>query len=200
MAVILFDLGGVIVDASFERLARLLPGQVDAASLRAKWLSSDEVREFEQGRIEPTAFAERFIAHWRLKLAPEDFLERFAEWPSGPFPGAAAVIAELRRNSHVACFSNCNPIHWRRFEPFLGWFDRCFSSHLLGEVKPDVASFEAVLAQLRCEPDEVCFLDDSPANVAAASALGMHAFRTEGIAEVVEVLRRESLLGCSAQS
>jgi len=193
---LLFDLGGVLVEnVVFERLAPLLPAPAPRAALQDRWLASAAVRAFDLGRIEPDVFAEVFVAEWGLTLSPASFLEEFASWPRGLYPGARALLDDLRRRFRVACLSNSNALHWERFGGFPDGFDVSLSSHLLGAVKPDAEAFRRALATLGVGPTDLWFFDDSAANVHAAAALGIRAFRTEGLAAVEAVLRAE---GCMA--
>lgn len=55
--------------------------------------------------------------------------------------------------------------------------DRQFYSCELGVAKPDPEFFLAILRALALRPDEVLFIDDLPANVAAARSVGLSAER-----------------------
>ncbi|MEV4134800.1 HAD-IA family hydrolase [Dactylosporangium sp. NPDC049742] len=56
----------------------------------------------------------------------------------------------------------------RRYPDVFARFDHLFFSHRLRHRKPDPAAFTAVAAHLGAPSDEITFIDDSPANVAAA--------------------------------
>ena len=43
-----------------------------------------------------------------------------------------------------------------------------------GVIKPDPRIFRILLERYRIAPEEAVFIDDSPTNAAAATALGMH--------------------------
>ncbi len=55
--------------------------------------------------------------------------------------------------------------------------DGGYYSSDLGVAKPAAAFFEAVLADLGAEPEQVCFVDDLAANVAGARHVGLRAVR-----------------------
>lgn len=71
--------------------------------------------------------------------------------------------------------------------------DYVFCSFELGLLKPDLKIYEAVRDKLDCEFDEILFIDDKPANVAAAKSLGIQAlvFDEENIEK--EVMKIVSL-------
>ncbi len=96
-------------------------------------------------------------------------------------PEALRLVDEVRA-SGVSCALATNQHDARR-----AWmrdalrldahFDAVYYSCELGTVKPEPAFFERVLADLQLGPDEVGFLDDSPANVEGARAAGIRAVR-----------------------
>jgi putative hydrolase of the HAD superfamily len=59
---------------------------------------------------------------------------------------------------------------------------------LIGKIKPDAEAFQHVTEALRCEPQEVLFLDDNELNVAGARSIGMQSIRVRGIVEVERAL------------
>lgn len=199
-SVLLFDLGGVLVQTrGFDSLKALIaesPGAepLDDQRLRDKWLSSPSVRAFELGRIETAVFTARFVEEWALPVSPEAFEQDSMAWIEQPYPGAEELLGTLRPDHHLCCLSNCNELHWSMMAPLLRHFDSCFSSHLLGQIKPDQAAFLAVLAALGVEPAAVRFFDDSRANVLGARQLGVRSFLVRGPGEVRTVLGEEGLL------
>lgn len=192
--VILFDLGGVLVENTGEQgLSSLLPYQLDRQEIWARWLASGAVRGFERGQISPEVFAARFIEEWRLEVAPAAFMDAFVAWPRGLFDGAAALVRNLRARHRVACLSNTNALHWARFPELPELFDSIFASHLTGFLKPDPEAFEHVLRQLDVRADTVCFFDDLSQNVEAARRVGIRAVQVTTFAEVEPALRAQGL-------
>jgi HAD superfamily hydrolase (TIGR01509 family) len=183
--VLLFDLGGVLVEnVMFDELPSLLPERLENEELRRRWLLSPAVQAFERGGITADDFAAAFAAEWRLEVSAAQFLENFASWPRGPYPGALELLDHLRADYRLALLTNCNSVHWDRVGVFRSRVHASFSSHILGVVKPDPAIFREVVGALNVEPGAVSFFDDSLANVEAARAVGMDAHLTRGLREV----------------
>lgn len=183
--VLLFDLGGVLVDfAGFAELGRLLPG-LDAAAVRERWIRSDAVHRFERGDCGAAEFAHQFLAEWSLDCEPDAFLRAFAEWNRGPYPGAVALLERLRGVHRLACLSNANeihtPAHRQRFD---GLFESFYFSNELGLAKPEPEIFARVIADLALPAARIAYFDDTAVNVAVAARAGMSAFRVEGVSEV----------------
>lgn len=197
--VIMFDLGGVLVEYSGRaELTAMLPVPLDPHELWRRWLESPAVRQFERGAISSQAFASAFVDEWQIQLGPSAFIEAFAVWPKRLFAGVEPLLRQLKKQHHLACLSNTNPIHWRRFPVLHTLFDSCFLSHEIGHVKPDREAFEYALAQLGTRPEDVYFFDDLSLNVEAARQLGINAFHAETFSAIEPILRNERLYGADA--
>lgn len=192
---VLFDLGGVLADFNgFPELARLT-GAPDVVAVQQRWLQSPAVRSFESGACDQDAFAARLIAEWQLAFTAERLIERFAGWLGSPYPDAGEVVARAGHGATVGCLTNTNPIHWRAISrwPLTATFSHRFLSFELGVVKPDPAIFDRAIAALELPPSQILFLDDSPANVAAARARGLLAEQTAGASAAAAALAAHGL-------
>lgn len=194
--VLLFDLGGVLVDfAGFSELGALCP--LGESEIRARWLDSPAVRAFERGALTPQEFARRFVAEWHLALAPEHLLAEFIRWNRGLYPGAERLLRRLRASHRVACLSNSNESHWAAWPELPGLFDDAFLSHQLSAVKPDAEIFERAIERLGVDPAAILYFDDSAPNVEAARRAGMAAHQVAGLAALE---RRLAALGLTPGS
>jgi len=192
---LLFDLGGVLIESAvFEQLNRLLDQPLETESIKARWLSSPSVRQFESGALAVQEFGERFVAEWGLRQAPRDFLQTFASWPRCFFSGAHETLRFLRNRYKVGCLSNSNPLHYQQFDSLEGVFDIALFSHLLGAVKPDPEIFMLALNECGLEPAKVYYFDDCLFNVYAAQSLGITAFHVDGFEALLNVLNAKGLL------
>jgi len=192
--VLIFDLGGVLVENSGrEALTALLSKDVQSRDVRLRWLASSIVQRFERGHISADEFASGLVKEWNLKLDPLEFLQTFATWPKGFFPGAKELVATLKSRYRVICLSNSNEVHWARFPELATIFDLAFSSHQIGHVKPDREAFEFALTSVGAKPEDVYFFDDLQPNVEAARTIGIRAIQVEGILAVKAALQREGL-------
>ncbi len=195
--VVLFDLGGVLVELDGLPLPAASGAAEGGDSVWARWLASAAVRRFESGRIGARAFAEEIVRELSLDLSPAAFLARFERWPRGLYPGALELLGRLRGRVRVGCLTNCNALHWPRFLGEMGLagaLDHAFSSHELGALKPDREVFEAVLGALACPAERVLFLDDNEPNVAGARAAGIRAERVRTPEGALAALRAIGLL------
>jgi len=183
--VILFDLGGVLVElAGVDQMIEWSPGIATHEELWRRWLESSAVRRFETGAIGRDDFALAIVDEFGCSVGADEFLAAFTWWPRSVFPGALELVQAMRSHYRLASVSNTNEIHWDRFSNT--WkldaaFHHNFPSYLVGKLKPDAEYFEHVLAELDVAPARVLFIDDNAINVQAAAKLGMHTRRAVGV-------------------
>lgn len=68
-------------------------------------------------------------------------------------------------------------------------FDLVINSSRVGLTKPNPAIYELVLSQLGVAPHQAIFVDDMPANVRAAAALGIHAIQFHDEQQALAAIR-----------
>ena len=196
--VLLFDLGGVLVDFSGVRdIAALLPAPASPSEIMDRWNRCPLSQAFGLGELSAEDYIARFVREWEIDLEPSGFLEEYRSWSRCLLPGAKELLASLRPRFRLAALSNSNELHWDRNTNDIGvteLFEVAISSHQVGLRKPDPAIYRLALDRLRVSPDAVVFFDDLKPNVTAASALGIRAFQVEGVEEVRRCLIREHLL------
>jgi putative hydrolase of the HAD superfamily len=189
--IVLFDLGGVLIELGGVAALQVMAGIAEDEAVWEKWLTSPWVRRFEAGRCSAVEFSSGVVSEWDLDVTPEQFLEIFRDWPIGPLPGSAELLADVQRQVPVGCLSNTNTLHWEhQFArwPILAVFDHRFLSFDLGLVKPDRSVFKAVADRLQMRPDGVLFLDDNALNVDAARSFGFRSERVRGVGEARQAL------------
>jgi HAD superfamily hydrolase (TIGR01509 family) len=184
--VVLFDLGGVLIEFGGVTAMRELTGIRSDEELWRRWLGCPWVRDFERGRCSPNDFASGVIRDWGLSVNTETFLDAFRSWPRGPIPGAVELLQSVRRTIPVGCLSNTNTLHWNdhaRHWTIFDAFEFRFLSFEMGLIKPDREMFDRVSELLRAPPERMLFLDDNALNVNGAVAAGFHAIRVTGVDE-----------------
>ena len=196
--VLLFDLGGVLVEFSGVRdVAPLLRTEASESEILERWSCCPHTKAFGLGLLSRQDFAERFVRDWDIDLPPGSFLQAFRSWSSRLLPGAEELLASLRPRFRLAALSNSNELHWERNTNDLGindLFDVAISSHQVGFCKPDPRIYQVALDRLGVSADAIVFFDDVHANVVAAAGLGMRAFQVNGVEGVRERLINERLL------
>jgi FMN phosphatase YigB (HAD superfamily) len=194
---VLFDLGGVLIQPGGVGPMRALSGIESDEALWARWLSCRWVRRFEAGQCTPEAFAAGVVADWELDLDPAAFLQEFGTWPEPPFPGALELVGTVQERVPAGFLSNMNSFQWAaNYEaiPLTDAFTFRFLSFELGLVKPDAAVFDAVADRLPVPRRRVLFLDDNVINVEAAAQAGFAARHVRGVAAAHDALTEAGVL------
>lgn len=169
------DWGGVFTVGTFDSsavvaLARLVGA--DPRRLEPTYLAL--MAEFEAGAFDLPGFHRRFCdatgSRPDLAAFRSAFLGAVRERPE-----AYELVAALPPDVKVGMLSNnvaelCDLV---RGDPRLGRVGAFVFSNEIGVRKPDPAAYRALLAALGEEARDVVFVDDNPANVAAARDLGI---------------------------
>jgi putative hydrolase of the HAD superfamily len=194
-----FDLGGVIVRTEFQaprqRLAERFDREYD--DLVKLVFDSETALQATLGLISEDE-------HWaaiarRLHLPEAEIQAVRDEFFAGDVTDLLLldIMRGLRKHYKVGLISNA----WSGLRPwiidkkFADAFDAMTISAEVRVAKPDPAIFRIALEKLEVAPAEAVFLDDFPANVTGARALGMHAIHfthaEKALAELNQILADE---------
>ena len=196
---VIFDLGGVLIDWNPRYLYRKLFNDRTAMEDFLSTVCTPEWNStLDAGSPIADAVARLSAAHPDRAPLIEAYSERWGEMLDGPHPATVAVLDELRaREVRLYALTNWSaetfPIAIQRFE-FLGWFEDILVSGSEGVVKPDTAIYDLAIERFEIEPHRTVFIDDAPANVAAAARAGFHAHHYRDAARLRAYLRRCGLL------
>ena len=194
---ILFDFGGVLAELRGEaHILGLIGDRMTRAEMWHHWSHSPAVRAHETGAIDAVEFSQRIVKELALPTTPAQFQVDFANWIVGPFAETASLIRTCAARYQTALLTNISAHHWPVVESLdiLPHMHHVHASFKVGSLKPDPIYFESALARVGCAADEAIFFDDSPVNVAGATALGITAVRVNGAAEVQHALLARGLL------
>jgi putative hydrolase of the HAD superfamily len=174
---ILFDADGVIQTAprTLARVRALTPPGKDADVFSAEVFSAE--RPCVSGERNFAVELQRVLDRWGVDVPVQEAL---AIWEAiHLIPDVMDDISMLRKKG-AQCYLATNQQvlradYMRKTFHFDDLFDGAFYSYEMGAAKPDERYFEIVLSRLDLPASEVVFIDDRPANVAAAGACGLRA-------------------------
>jgi 2-haloacid dehalogenase len=179
---VVFDLGGVLIDWDPRHLYRGLlddPDEIEAFLDEvgfAAWNAG-----LDAGRPWLEAVEQLAAEHPHRRALIEAFHANWPETLAGEIPGMVELLGDLRdAGVRILALSNWSadtfPVALERFA-FLHWFEGVVISGEVGVIKPDARMFEVLTERFAVDPADAVYIDDSPANVAAAANLGFHAIR-----------------------
>ena len=196
--VLIFDLGGVVIDLFVDRtFAALLALGVPAGMLTEQGcLVNNAMMQYDRGDIttdEMFGYIKSFIPNHvaeRMGDGLDSEVQRVWNLMLGDIPAAKLQrLAALRGAGYrVVMLSNTNSGHWPRIEQVFAQaggklpsecFDALYLSYLLRRRKPEPGIFLSLLESEGVEAADCLFFDDSAENCTAARALGIDAVLVE---------------------
>lgn len=196
---VVFDLGQVLLGWDpAPAFAQAMPadqvaGFLDLIDFHAWNHANDAGRSFADGE---RLLIETFPEHADAILA---YRREFPRTLTGMVPGTAAVVAELQRAGvRLLALTNWSaetfPHAAQRFG-ILNRFEEILVSGAEGLAKPDPAIFRLLCERFGVDPARAVFVDDAPANVAAARSTGLTGIEFVGADELRSRLVELGLLG-----
>ena len=176
-----FDLGNVLIDIDFMRCMRHWSRctRVPAEQIAARYRVDRHYEAFERGRLSPEAYFDVLRRQLGIDLDDADFTAGWNRIIMGEIPGVRSCILRLKPHLPLYVLTNTNAVHaaeWRsRHADLLQHFEHVFVSSEMGCRKPDAAVYQAVVAAIAVPPEQIVFMDDDPANVQGAAAVGLQA-------------------------
>lgn len=202
-ATAVFDLGGVLVDWDPRHLyRRLLPDEraVEAFLAEVDFAGWNHRQDAGHSWAEAVEAHSARHPHHRELLAA--YPARFRETLAGEVPGTADLLRELHADGvRLLALTNWSAEtfpHAREMFGFLELFEDIVVSGEEQLAKPDPAVFRLLVDRFRLDPGGTVFVDDSPANVAAAAEAGLVALRFRDAVRLRAELRALGLLGTAA--
>ncbi len=199
---VLFDLGGVLIDWDPRRLYRKIIADEAAMEQFLTTVCTPAWNlELDRGRSFALAVEELATAHPEQRPLIEAYRHRWLEMIGGPIGGTVTLLEELAaRQTPLRALTNWSAetfalVHDDPDYGFLGRFAHIYVSGALGMIKPNDDIFEHVLEDTGLAPASILFIDDSAANIRTAERLGFVAHRFANPAGLERHLRDLQLIG-----
>ena len=196
-----FDFGRVLFDWQPEALLqRVLPQRALDAASTAHWVAQvfqsygGDWGEFDRGSVEPNQLVQRISRRTGLAAAEVQAVVDAVPASLTPIPATVALLQRLRQQGRAMFYLSNMPApyadHLEREHAFVRAFSDGVFSARVRLIKPEPAIFELSARRFGVAPGELVFLDDHPANVAAAQAAGWQALLFSDAAQAEVDLRR----------
>jgi putative hydrolase of the HAD superfamily len=195
--VLLFDIGRVVLDISFDSVMANWAGHAGCApaDLASRFVVDDSFKHHEIGRIDDAAFFAGLRQSLGIGLTDAQFLEGWNAIFTGEMLGIAPLLAGAAQRLPLYAFSNTNPAHIAHFSlayaDVLSHFREIFLSSSIGLRKPDAEAYDHVVKAIGVPASRILFFDDSAANIEGARARGLcaiHVTSTDDVARALTAL------------
>ncbi len=176
---LIFDLGKVVFDLSFDRVFASWAGASGRSleEIRERFRYDDYFDLFEKAAIEPPVFRQHVQQLLKIELTDEQFDDGWCDLYLDVFPRVEELLIELNKRYRLVALTNTNEIHapvWqKKYATVLKQFEKVFSSHELRCRKPEAAAYLEVLRYLDYQPEDCLFLDDNASNIEGARNVGV---------------------------
>jgi putative hydrolase of the HAD superfamily len=191
---VVFDVGGVLLEWNPPAvIARLHPDPTRQAELRKQIFEHADWHEFDRGSLSEPAAVELFAGRSGLGTNETRALMHAARDSLSPISGTIQLVEDLNAAGvHLYLLSNM-PVSTFEYlvgrHAFFTHFKHLVISGKILLIKPDPAIFKHLVEQTGIVPAESVFIDDLPANVAAARECGLHAIQFRDPASCRQELR-----------
>lgn len=175
----IFDIGNVLLPFDFNRALQRIQARTRIPLLQLATAYQPLQNAYESGQIDLAQFVERSIALMEFEGTHAEFVSAWAAIFEEN-PAMFRLVKRLQGRYPLYLLSNTNDIHLNYFTaqyPVFGSFSDAVYSHRVGCMKPARTIYEIAARQFGVEPHETVFIDDLPANIAAAREFGFHAIQ-----------------------
>lgn len=175
---VVFDLGGVVVDWSPERLMQEYNGDPELpVSLFKKGFFEEYWPEYDRGAVDQVELVKEMSRFAGRRYAEcWDFVE-FVKHSLRDIPATQHLIKELSEKGYrLFCLSNMSIefYDYLKERDIFNYFEGQIISALEHVIKPDKEIYEVLMNRYDVVPGESVFIDDLEKNVEAARKLGFH--------------------------
>ena len=176
---LLFDLGRVVLDIDFGKVAAIWAGHADCepAQLVGRLKPNDSWQRHERGEISDAEFFENLRQSLGIAITDTQFLEGWNAIFAGEMPDIAELLPRAAQQLPLYAFSNTNRPHVDHFSKeyagLLGHFRELYLSSSIGLRKPDVEAFDHVEAAIGVPANRIVFFDDLAENIEGARSRGL---------------------------
>lgn len=174
---IIFDLGRVVVSWDPVGIVRSVRGAQGAEQLAERLFNHPDWLEVDRGTLSLHTMARQ--AEHRTGLSAAENLAILQAVPASlvPDPAMLSLIESLHGAGHTLyALSNMGhaSIDWlEQHQPFWRFFSGKVMSARVRMMKPEPDIYRYLLVSFDLQAEQCLFIDDSPANVTAAQALGI---------------------------
>ncbi|HAU4897021.1 HAD family phosphatase [Aeromonas hydrophila] len=174
---IIFDLGRVVVSWDPVGIVRSVRGEQGAEQLAERLFNHPDWLEVDRGTLSLHTMVRQ--AEHRTGLSAAENLAILQAVPASlvPDPAMLSLIESLHGAGHTLyALSNMGhaSIDWlEQHQPFWRFFSGKVVSARVRMMKPEPDIYRYLLVSFDLQAEQCLFIDDSPANVTAAQALGI---------------------------
>ncbi|MDT8418961.1 MAG: HAD family phosphatase [Desulfuromonadales bacterium] len=187
---VVFDVGRVLIDFSYERLIEVLSRQGSTVSTVDEFTTRVDLGPYEHGEISDRQFLQNLNALLREPLPERELSDAWKDLFT-PIDQMLQLAARLKLHCGVYLISNTSNMHWQHLLQTYRLADVChghLASYQVGVMKPAPQIFSIASERFKLTPGQTVFVDDMKVNVDGAIACGWQGIHHQDIAETRRLL------------
>lgn len=189
---VIFDIGGVLVENSYFPLLCQLADQSDLNLADLQNFAAPFFDQVMLGEMSEAELFDKISQHFNLAESGAELDARIGDlfMPIDPVWG---YVEQLQGRYRLAILSDLGSGWINRHEHAFDidhYFEKLFYSSRLKMRKPDPRFYQHLLSEMGVVAEECVFIDDKPSNVEAACKLGIHGIIYQNPAQLRQDLAR----------
>ncbi len=176
---IVFDVGKVLVNFSFEKFKAFLTKHGASFKDNQDFFEKSSLLDFEKGLISEQSFLNKINSNLDKKIELKEIKDNWENIFT--LDKEMFDFAKQTAKKHPTyLLSNTNPIHWPFLEKTYGltnFVNGYLTSHEAGSMKPAHKIYETFIQKFNLKPNQILFVDDMKENIEAAIELNWNAIQ-----------------------
>ncbi len=190
---ILFDLGGVVVDVESDRLVHQVSQLIGRPfeDVHEVVYHEELLLPLELGHVQPEQYYAGLTERLSIPWTYEQFVRAWNDILREN-PAIIRLAERLRQRHRLIALSNTNVLHleYMKAIPSLAVLHDWVASCHVGCRKPDPQIYRLAVERAGVQPSEAIYIDDRPELVEAGRQAGLTAIRCEDSTQLAQDLRK----------
>ncbi|MES2764497.1 MAG: HAD family phosphatase [Bacteroidota bacterium] len=192
---VILDLGGVLYAINYgitrNELEKLAENPIEHIEFSRE--QQEEIFDlFDKGKITSQQFRDGLRNSYKLKAEDHEINRAWNAMLLHVIPEALEIVKHLAPKVRLVLLSNTNELHIAHIKDecreLFSHFEKLYYSYEMGMRKPNADIYEEVLKDRGFIASETLFVDDAPANVEGAIAVGIRGYRIDDDHPLLNVL------------
>lgn len=189
--VIIFDLGGVIINLNYKKTEQEFKKifGTDFSEMYSKQSQTDIFNKLETGHISEKQFVETMQKSSSKDISHQEIITAWNAMLLDIPKERIELLKKIGKQKRIFLLSNTNEIHKTAFDKIAleahqmngleSLFEKAYFSHLVRMRKPNREIFDFVIQENNLNPQKTLFIDDSPQHIEGALKTGLNAYHLE---------------------
>ncbi|MFW9864518.1 MAG: HAD family hydrolase [Candidatus Thorarchaeota archaeon] len=201
--VIIFDLGGVVIDLDFSNFYNKIitqsPLNKPQTPIILEFFRQSDI--YHQGNMTDSEFYQLACDLLQVCMVNQlDFFDAFNSIISDINLEIIELIRHLRNTNKykLIALSNVNSSHWKYIMnkkwDFIDYFDELILSHEIHLIKPNPKIFEIAIKKSGCKPEEIVYIDDGLNNIRSAKEFGIYGIKFTNKEDLIKEFKNLQIL------